>query len=638
MTSHRARGPLPLLETGTRIADRYVVVRPLGEGGMGQVFEVEHEAIGRHFALKVLNISPCTDETLRRFRREARALGRITTPRVAQVTDFGYEPGVGPFYIMELLDGETLEHRLEREHHLPAHIAIPVAIDLCEALAEVHASGIIHRDLKPSNVGLVRIGPMRVKLLDFGLAAAADAAVLERITRSQEVVGSLPYMAPERFYNAPLTLSIDLYALGVVLYEMLTGVLPYQGTSAAVLINQHLNEAPPPFSEVAPGLQIPASLEAIIVRLLDKDPDQRFSSAAAIGRALQAAAIDVTTPTLAEEAEHMATILAESSDSNAVVAGSGEASPGDHQDHVVTIEVPPEPFDGSSDDDLLGGSMGKRERHAPPKGAPTGAAAGIPTSIVPGSATTPSSWPRPIEPPQSSSNDGERQPPATFAQLGTPPADVGESSWSSGSVPPTTFEPSDVFDTDGKSRQWLKITAVLAAGVIGSTLAAVLAFILLLDGDDGQGREPESPSSVTQPQTSNPTREEPSSDESSEDQRTTTPVEGPHKNQAIQHPDTAAGTSPPPPLAPPRHSVTKTATVAPQGGQKGAVKSPSGLPLDSPDAGSATPPAKPPSKGTPRWEPRENPPPTPVKTSVTRPSTDRPPSRPWQGEIITNPE
>lgn len=626
MTSHRAKGPSPLLETGTRIADRYVVVRSLGEGGMGQVFEVEHEAIGRHFALKVLNISPCTDETLRRFRREARALGRITTPRVAQVTDFDYEPGVGPFYIMELLDGETLEHRLEREHHLPAHIAIPVAIDLCEALNEVHSLRIIHRDLKPSNVGLVRIGPMRIKLLDFGLAAAADAAVLERITRSQEVVGSLPYMAPERFYNAPLTFSIDLYALGVVLYEMLTGGLPFQGTSAAVLINQHLNEAPPPFSEVAPGLQIPASLEAIVVRLLDKDPDQRFTSAVAVSRALQAAAIDVTTPTLADESEPAPTGLTESSESNAVVNGFKDQSPGDHQDHIVTIDAPPEPFDGAADeDDLLGGPTEMNERHPALLGGRTGAAAGIPTSVVPGSATTPSTWPRPIEPPRSSEHDHDRQPPATFAQLGTPPAEISNDSWGSGSVAPTTFEPSDVFDTGVKSRQWLKITAVLAAGVIGSTLAAVLAFILLLDSDDGRGGEPDSPSSVIQPHSGDSTQPESSGGSSSGDHGVSEPAEGPQKNQGIQTP------SPPSPR--PQHSSTKTS----HGPHRGSVKSPSGLPLDTPDAGAPPPPVKPPAKGLQRREPHEEPPP-PAKTSVTWPRTDRPPARPWRGEIITVPE
>ncbi len=474
MVSHRAGGASPLLQHGTRIAGRYVVVRELGEGGMGQVFEVEHEAIGRHFALKVLNISPCTDETLRRFKREARALGRVTTSRVAQVTDFGFEQGVGPFYVMELLDGETLEARLDREHYLPAHQAIPIAIDLCEALNEVHSVGIIHRDLKPSNAGLVRAGPVLVKLLDFGLAAATDAAVLERITRSQEVVGSLPYMAPERFHNAPLTHSIDLYALGVVLFEMFTGELPFQGASAAMLINQHLNEAPPQLSTIAPGLQIPATLEAIVSRLLDKDPEQRFQSAAAVGRALQLASIDIPMPTLADDSEDVSlasTLLAQSSEELSAVS-SEAGTPAQSQDSINTIDA--------------------SVTNAPATPKHTGVPASIPTSVIPDGASGAGLgiWPEPVKTPLTPTQ------PTPGASIGQPP----KQGWVSGPVPPTTFEPSAAYAPNAASRQWIRIGAILAAGVIGSTLAAVLAFLILWD--DGPPRQTPQPSTInnTRPQ------------------------------------------------------------------------------------------------------------------------------------------
>ena len=283
--THAARKPeRHALAPGDAVAERYVVRRVLGEGGMGQVLEVEHAALGRAFALKVLRLEKWSDELVRRFNREARALARITTPRVAQVTDFGIDGQVGPFYVMELLEGETLEARIEREGHVPPRDALAICAELCEALAEVHAAGIIHRDLKPSNVGLPQRGPVGVKLLDFGLAASMDEALLSKITQSQQILGSLPYMAPEQFNAAEPTPAIDVYALGVVLYEALTGRLPFSAPSTAVLIHQILAAPVPP---LPPELMGRSLLEPLLERLLAKEPHQRFASAAAAGQALR---------------------------------------------------------------------------------------------------------------------------------------------------------------------------------------------------------------------------------------------------------------------------------------------------------------------------------------------------------------
>jgi len=246
---------------------------------MGQVYEVEHVALGRAFALKLLRIDVSNDELNRRFRREAKALGAVQSPRVAQVTDFGIDAQVGPFYVMELLDGETLEARLERAGALRVEEALPIAIELAEALAEVHASGLVHRDLKPSNVGLTRHGPLRVKLLDFGLARSVDDRFLERITRSNQVLGSLPYMAPEQFHGADVTPAIDLYALGIVIFEMLAGRPPFSAGTPAALIHQHLAAPMPPLLLATPSRALPASLEAVVVRLLAKEPAGRHASA-----------------------------------------------------------------------------------------------------------------------------------------------------------------------------------------------------------------------------------------------------------------------------------------------------------------------------------------------------------------------
>lgn len=594
------------LPPGTRISERYVVLRLLGEGGMGQVYEVEHEAIGRHFALKLLNIAPCTDELLRRFRREARALGRVTSTRVAQVTDFGFEPRLGPYYVMELLDGETLEERLERDHYLIAAEALPVAIDLCEALNEVHAAGIIHRDLKPSNVGLTKNGNPRVKLLDFGLATASDGAFLERITRSQEVVGSLPYMAPERFYNAELTHSVDLYALGVVLFETLCGQLPYDGQSAAILINQHINGQPPPFQQVAPELDIPVALEAIVNRLLDKDPAQRFTSAAAVGRALYAATIDAPLPTLADFGDGVglsATLFGDKS-GRAVGEESGRRSSPTASEPIEvaeavaaaeararldvatagTIAATPSPGGEAPDTDP------DYPSNEAPRPAPREEKSSIPTSIVP-EASAPSS-PRGWAPESASSETSVAATVASIEEL--PPID-GEN-WDTDKVP--------IAGSKG-SRRWLRVLFFALVAIVGSAIVGVVTFYLVQNEPRRAPASPGPSTEVVSPpvKASNPVKASPP------------PTTGPEP----QLPSTASG---------PRTSSVGVAADHQETQPPGPPPVPSNV----------TPP--PPANPRPPQQPPRPPPlidivrpPTPPSSPPSRP----PPSRPWRGEIIESP-
>ena len=275
---------------GAVVAGRYRLNRLLGEGGMGQVFEAEHLALGRLFALKVLRIERWSEELVARFNREARALARISSPRVAQVTDYGVEPSIGPYYVMELVPGETLEKRIERASHLPVDEALHVAAETCEALAEVHDAGIVHRDVKPSNIGLPPTGPVAVKLLDFGLAASVDDSFMQRITQSQQVLGSLPYMAPEQFHGARPIPQMDMYATGVALFEMLAGRLPFKAPSTAALIHQILASPVPSFTQVCPTLGIHPRVEQVVRRLLAKNPSDRFQSAREAAEAIRATA------------------------------------------------------------------------------------------------------------------------------------------------------------------------------------------------------------------------------------------------------------------------------------------------------------------------------------------------------------
>jgi len=275
---------------GTLVAGRYAVLRALGEGGMGQVYEVQHKALGRRFALKVLRADLVNAVLVRRFEREAQSLARVSTARVAQVTDFGIDPDLGPFYVMELLEGETLGDRLDREGRLSVAESAEIAIEIAEALVEVHAAAIVHRDLKPSNVGLPVRGPVKAKLLDFGLAAVLEGGN-PRLTKSQELLGSLPYMAPEQFMGEPPTPAIDLYALGICTYEMLTGRLPFEADSSAALMRQILTQPVPPLDDPRFGVTVPGPLAAVVLRLLAHEPGARYASAQAAAQALRAAAV-----------------------------------------------------------------------------------------------------------------------------------------------------------------------------------------------------------------------------------------------------------------------------------------------------------------------------------------------------------
>ena len=272
----------PPISVGRVIAGRYRVERSIGGGGMGHVFEVVHEALGRHFALKVLRIVGGWDEELvRRFEREAKALARVGSPRVAQVSDFGVEDGIGPWFVMELVDGDTLQERLDRTGAVPAREALRFAIGLCEAVEDVHVRGIVHRDLKPANIGLPP-GPIPLKLLDFGLAAGIDDELLTRITKSHQVMGSLPYIAPEQFAGSRPGKPQDIWAMGIVLYEMFTGRLPFEAPSTAALMHKILT-APPPALD-----HFDSSLRAVLGALLVKNPADRLASAAEAARMLQA--------------------------------------------------------------------------------------------------------------------------------------------------------------------------------------------------------------------------------------------------------------------------------------------------------------------------------------------------------------
>ncbi|MCC6874711.1 MAG: serine/threonine protein kinase [Sandaracinaceae bacterium] len=263
----------PGAREGEVIAGRYRVVREIGAGGMGQVVEVEHLELEKRFALKLIRPDRWDTTLEARFRREAKALARVVSPRVAQVTDFGVDPDRGPFYVMEYVDGEPLDALIRREGALPRERALTLAIGIAEALCDVHEAGIVHRDVKPGNIGVCGRGPVEVRLLDFGLATSVDERFGSKITDSRRVVGSFPYMAPEQFQGDAPSPRMDVWALGIVLYEMLTGRLPFDAPSTAALIHQILSSHVP-LSDPAPR-----TCTRVFDRLLAKDASARPAGA-----------------------------------------------------------------------------------------------------------------------------------------------------------------------------------------------------------------------------------------------------------------------------------------------------------------------------------------------------------------------
>jgi serine/threonine protein kinase len=264
----------------TILSDRYELGRELGHGGMARVLRGTDRQLGRHVAIKVLSPPYDRDQAfVERFRREAHAAARLNHPSIVAVYDTGSDDGTH-YIVTELVEGETLADLLERGGPLPPQRAVDISSEITRALAAAHERGVVHRDVKPGNVMLTPDG--RVKVVDFGIARAAGA---ESVTRSGLVLGSAPYLSPEQARGEPGDERSDIYALGCVMYEMLTGRPPFTADTPVATLYLHVHEQAPPPSSVG---EVPADLEAIVLRCLEKDPAARFQSATELEHALAA--------------------------------------------------------------------------------------------------------------------------------------------------------------------------------------------------------------------------------------------------------------------------------------------------------------------------------------------------------------
>ena len=273
---------------GRILGTRYRVLSRLGEGGMGTVYLCEHAVLGRRYAVKVLRPDLGGDpELAARFRNEAIAASRIGGGHVVDVLDFGAEADGALYYVMEALEGRSLGALVVDEGPLAIPRALDLLQQLCAALGAAHARGVVHRDVKPDNVFVVRAadGAEQVKVIDFGISQVAPEAGQGRLTLAGAIIGTPEYMAPEQAAGEPVDHRADVYALGVLAYELLTATLPIVAHTPVATLVAHQTRTPEPPSRRRGT--VPPAIDALVLRALAKRPEDRFATMEAFGAAIE---------------------------------------------------------------------------------------------------------------------------------------------------------------------------------------------------------------------------------------------------------------------------------------------------------------------------------------------------------------
>lgn len=273
---------------------QFQILQKIGSGGMGSVYKALQPAMNRMVAIKILHPKLASRKDLvSRFRREARAMSHLTHPNTVKVYLYGELEDGSLYIVMEYLDGKNLNQTVRSEGPLPLERGLPILIQACNALEEAHRAGIIHRDLKPENIFLSQQGGMKdfAKVLDFGLAKVTEREMRPGsiiLTQEGMVFGTPEFMSPEQAQGKALTPGSDIYSLAVILYEVLTGKLPFDAKNPMEFIQLHVTTKPKPINERVPGKTFPPLLWTVLSKALEKKSDDRYKSAAEFAHSLQA--------------------------------------------------------------------------------------------------------------------------------------------------------------------------------------------------------------------------------------------------------------------------------------------------------------------------------------------------------------
>jgi eukaryotic-like serine/threonine-protein kinase len=275
------------MNPGTIISDQYESLGEIGRGHLGIVYKVEKLSDRKPFAIKVLTRG--TERDVQRFQREVRAASKFDHQNIVRVYDLGSTADGAPYIVMELIDGTTLRRTIRSEGKLAVPRCLNIFRQICDALEQLHEVGIVHRDLKPANIMLVKDGDNEiVKLVDFGLALPADpeAAKSEKVTLDGYVTGTPAYMSPEQCMAEHVDSRSDIYSLGCVMFRALTGLPPIAGATPQDTMTKQVRTPPTPFARAAGATNIPPDLQKIILRCLEKKPEDRYQDVGQLKTAL----------------------------------------------------------------------------------------------------------------------------------------------------------------------------------------------------------------------------------------------------------------------------------------------------------------------------------------------------------------
>lgn len=270
---------------GKKLTDHYEVLSVVGHGGMGVVYKAKHDLMERFVAIKMLLVQYITDsQSVRRFQHEAKAASKLSHPNIITLYDYGVSPTGQPYLVMDYLEGISLAEIIKSDGQIGCERGVKIFLQVCDALEHAHNQKLVHRDLKPGNVMLINNDDLKdhVKVVDFGVSKIMGSDEAQRLTQTGEICGSPVYMSPEQCEGKKLDPRSDIYSMGVLMYEALTGELPLMGKTMVETMSKHLGQRAPRFATVRPDLYIPEYLENVVFHCLEKNPADRPQSMASL--------------------------------------------------------------------------------------------------------------------------------------------------------------------------------------------------------------------------------------------------------------------------------------------------------------------------------------------------------------------